>query len=769
MKTASKQWSFTIAAGTERLYQVSGKVSDDAEGEITSQSSLSVPGLVDVDLTNNQQLVKTTVVPAELVALGAAQSVSEGQAPDLAFLGSDEAEVVFERVSDGVTRIYSQLLSAQTAAPIGDEVLISEGEGINPAIAVDPSSSMGTIAGGARLRVWQKNDVDPNRIRGLYTTRTSSTALLLAKGTTAQRRPAVTSRPQGLGGGFLAVWESVRDPDLAESPGSDANRSGIFGRFVDPLGQLQSPLPRLNLAAKPDPMRPDLAAFGNGFLVVWDTPRTPGSTKRRIVGQWLNAEGRPRLREFFISGPGRDSQDPTIAFSRESRRFVVVWQEIGHREAGLGFRTIGVDGSLGPETFFGMKDLDRDPDVTSQTEHFTVVFDRRILGTLERPYSQLITVDGDLDGDPVEVNALRQLRQDPDGKVDVDEVSSHPSVAFLPGSDVEEGRQVFFVVWSEPLEEGREIRTQRYAVAADLVVSVTDQPDPIPETGGTLVYTVTVENLGPSEARRVELRHVLPPEGVTPLFLSGCTAPEPLSTCGLGTMEVGQTRQYTLEVDVAPVAGVGPLEFLATAESLTPDPYLPDNTGRQLTALGDADLGLTLAPASSSAVAGQRFTWEVTVSNAGPSAAGGVVVEAPLPSNVTLAADSDCEPGPEEASAQDLASCTVGELARGEERRLELAVELAPTLRGRLSQSVRVEALTGDSDTRGQHGERRGGGEGAGPGGSARGARLRGRRRAALLHRDGREQRLPGGARRRAACAGAAGRPDPGDGVGLRR
>lgn len=710
-KTVERQWVFDLAVGEQRTYEVEGKVDEDAEGVLVAISLVEAAD--DPSALDNQTVVNTTVVSAELIAEGDPQTVSVGRRPDVTFSFPEEAEVIFEREVGGSVRIVSQVLEAATAAPIGDEVEEVDGDGIHPAIAFDADTdleSSGSVVtkdavtkesvanGGAILKVWQKIDTDPNRIVGRWQTQVADVPLLFAKKPTPQLRPAVTAR--GDRWGFLTVWESGRG-EGQERPGRATNKSGILGRFVNPLGQVLREL-RINSALEPDPMRPDVAAYPGGYLVVWDVPRTLGSTKRRIVAQWLDVDGKPVGPEKTLTAPLRDSRDPTVAYNARHDRFLVVWQDREENpEFGrLAMRLAFSDRSLGATTLFGLADRERSPDVSTGAEldHFTVTWDRRLFGTELRPYLQVVTADGEPNGSPNPVD-VRLPVADPlkaIGRViekaeedDEDEDSSHPSVAFLPGGDA--GKQVFFVSWSEAVDDTREVRTQRYALTADLVVSVTDAPDPIPETGGLLTYTITVDNLGPTESQSVVLQHLIP-AGVTPLRLEGCRNDDTgsLESCDLGTMLEGESRQYTLEVDV-PAANEGRLDFVATAGSPTPDPFVPDNTGRQLTAFGNADLSIGIESGEETAVAGATFTWLLTVHNAGPSAAGGVRVVGDLTAGVDLVASTDCE------AVDGRFSCDVGELARSEERRLALEVELASSLVGDLSQSVRLLALTGDN------------------------------------------------------------------------
>ncbi len=91
---------------------------------------------------------------------------------------------------------------------------------------------------------------------------------------------------------------------------------------------------------------------------------------------------------------------------------------------------------------------------------------------------------------------------------------------------------------------------------ADLVLTSRDSVDPV-VAGLPLVYTLTVVNNGPSDARDVVVSGSLP-AGVTFESTSGCAEDgEPgggVSACTLGTIPAGGSKQYTISVVVNPDA-----------------------------------------------------------------------------------------------------------------------------------------------------------------------------------------------------------------------
>ena len=130
-----------------------------------------------------------------------------------------------------------------------------------------------------------------------------------------------------------------------------------------------------------------------------------------------------------------------------------------------------------------------------------------------------------------------------------------------------------------------------FEAAADLEISKSDSPDPVPQ-GGNLVYTVTVTNDGPYDASNVVLTDNLPAE-VT--FVSGtfgtsgtCSESSGIATCNLGTLTNGASVTATLTVS-ATVGGT--ISNQASVTSNTPDPDSSNNTATIQTSVTAATCG----------------------------------------------------------------------------------------------------------------------------------------------------------------------------------
>jgi len=84
---------------------------------------------------------------------------------------------------------------------------------------------------------------------------------------------------------------------------------------------------------------------------------------------------------------------------------------------------------------------------------------------------------------------------------------------------------------------------------ADLLILKSSLPNPVP-AGGSIVYTITVVNNGPTDAQNVVVTDILP-AGVTFAQTGGCLEdPNGIPTCSLGNIPSGEFSLYALAVNV---------------------------------------------------------------------------------------------------------------------------------------------------------------------------------------------------------------------------
>jgi uncharacterized repeat protein (TIGR01451 family) len=152
-----------------------------------------------------------------------------------------------------------------------------------------------------------------------------------------------------------------------------------------------------------------------------------------------------------------------------------------------------------------------------------------------------------------------------------------------------------------------------------------------------LTYVVTLTNVGPSEADHVILTDQLP-AGVT-YDTAGASQGTTTESDGLVTVNVGtlaSNATLTLTI-VATPAVVGTIQDQAAVTSTTYNPESADErTEASTTIYPVADVSVTVSASPNPVVVGKSLTYTVTVSNAGPSDATGVVVTETLPGNVSF-------------------------------------------------------------------------------------------------------------------------------------
>ena len=171
---------------------------------------------------------------------------------------------------------------------------------------------------------------------------------------------------------------------------------------------------------------------------------------------------------------------------------------------------------------------------------------------------------------------------------------------------------------------------------ADVSVDAEDSSDPV-VAGGTITYTLTVSNSGPSSATGVTFESRLPPEVS---FRSAepsrnCTEFGGDITCVVGNLGSGTVRTITIVVDAPPT--VGTITTTASVVAKQFDPDLTNNTVTERTEVRNAaDLSVSVAGSPDPVVAGASLVYSVTATNNGPSAATDVTLTDTLPTGVTL-------------------------------------------------------------------------------------------------------------------------------------
>ena len=196
-------------------------------------------------------------------------------------------------------------------------------------------------------------------------------------------------------------------------------------------------------------------------------------------------------------------------------------------------------------------------------------------------------------------------------------------------------------VW-DPNNRNNSAKTPTTAQEADLVVSKTVD-DSTPNVGDNVTFTVTLNNLGPSQAANVVVNDLLPAglQYVSHVASTGTYVPG-TGVWTVGAVPAGTTNTLTVVATVVtPASGPAlPLTNTATATSTTPDPNPDNNTDDKTVTPLQADLAVIKVVDDPTPNVGDTITFTVEVDNFGPDAATQVVVNDILPAGLTFVSAS---------------------------------------------------------------------------------------------------------------------------------
>jgi uncharacterized repeat protein (TIGR01451 family) len=248
----------------------------------------------------------------------------------------------------------------------------------------------------------------------------------------------------------------------------------------------------------------------------------------------------------------------------------------------------------------------------------------------------------------------------------------------------------------EPANNTAMVLTQVLS-AADLSVATVDSPDPVTTTG-TLSYTVTASNAGPSQAAEVSVTTQLP-AGAAFQSASGinweCNVVGQQVTCTTQQLVSGTAPAITI---VASAPGVdGSITATSSISSETTDPVPANNTASQVTVVNaPSDLALALSASPSPVPAASTLTYTIGVTNLGPRDATNLVVTDRLPDGDVLFLGASgigwtC------ALAGQIVTCTRPLLLVGAAPSITIQIK-TPDVAGTLIDTASVSASTADLD-----------------------------------------------------------------------
>ncbi|WP_343391877.1 hypothetical protein [Candidatus Amarobacter glycogenicus] len=207
---------------------------------------------------------------------------------------------------------------------------------------------------------------------------------------------------------------------------------------------------------------------------------------------------------------------------------------------------------------------------------------------------------------------------------------------------------------------------------ADLALAKTDVADPV-TAGGPISWNVTVSNIGPSIATNVIVVDTAPP-GVTVTSATvpggSCAINGSTITCNLGSLAPAAQDVITIVGTVNDDVPAGTILInSAIAYSDSYDPNTSNNVDSEpTTVIGSADLGIEKSDAVDPATAGGPLTYNLTVTNLGPSDAVNVQVVDTLPAGTHFASASAQGGACVYQAGPNAVACDLGDMGVGETR-----------------------------------------------------------------------------------------------------
>src|ERR1019366_3431657 len=228
--------------------------------------------------------------------------------------------------------------------------------------------------------------------------------------------------------------------------------------------------------------------------------------------------------------------------------------------------------------------------------------------------------------------------------------------------------------------------------SADLAVAIAAVPNPV-LIGGTLTYTVSLTNNGPSRASSITVTNALP---FSAQIQSTTVTRGTVTTIGNVILWSGFSlaagASATATITVTPTVE-GIITAIATAGVHEFAPLPANNIASVSTTVGPAaDLAIGITESPNPVVAGSNVVYVVAVTNAGPSTATGVTVSESLPASINVLSTNATQGAL--SISNSILTWNLGTLASG--AKASLTIVAATTTNGTLSTTATVLATQTD-------------------------------------------------------------------------
>jgi uncharacterized repeat protein (TIGR01451 family) len=215
----------------------------------------------------------------------------------------------------------------------------------------------------------------------------------------------------------------------------------------------------------------------------------------------------------------------------------------------------------------------------------------------------------------------------------------------------------------------------------------------VPGTNAT--YQLKVTNNGPSTAVNASASDPLPAGTTYVSADAGCAPSNGTVTCSAGDLAPGASKTFNVTARINSDVTDPTITNTATARSDTPDPTPGNNTGGH----GDpvdprSDLRIVKHATSDKLVPGRQLTYQLIVTNDGPSDAKNLKVSDPLPKGLTfVSASNGCTFG------GGTVTCTAPSLAVNASTTFEVVTKVAGSVADSVTNKATVSSDTKDPDT----------------------------------------------------------------------